>query len=142
MNDEHIFNFIDSAKVATICGVNINNPYCFNCFYSFIRDYPGIVFKSSDSSEHTKILKLNASVAGTIYTCNTPGIDNAGLQFKGEISYNKSYTKNASRFYYRRFPYAALLPGSLCVLLFQELKFTETVNAIRTKRTWINKELH
>lgn len=135
MEDEDIFDFINSSRVATVCCVGQDEPHCFNCFYSFMYNHSCIVFKSAESSKHTGMLRVKPLVAGTIYS--TSGMDNVGVQFNGEISYDKQLNKHATSIYYKRFPLAVVIPGSLYVVLLKCIKFTRTINGVRSKTTWL-----
>ena len=133
---KEIFDFIHSSKVATVCCVKELMPHCFNCFYVFMDEYPAIVFKSSDKSEHVKIMQKHTTVAGTIYACSANNIDNVGVQFKGQVLLNKLVNNRAGMCNYKRFPMAAMLSGSLYVVLLNDIKYTKTSKGIRTRSSW------
>lgn len=137
---KEIVDFIATNKIATVCYVKNGLPFCFNCFYSNIPDIDGIVFKSFKSSQHAIDIYDGMPVAGTISLASKSGFDNAGVQFNGKIVIDDKIYRAAERAYYKRFPMALLMPGQYFTIIFDTVKFTQTVRGIRSKMNWENIE--
>ena len=131
-----MISFIGAHQVAGICCAEKNEPYCFNCFYTFILHEMCLVFKSSTNSRHAAIIAVNPLVAGSILPDAKTVRDNEGIQFKGIIL--SPYTENSDIIeqYYRQYPEAYNIPGRCFLLSLIEIKFTSSVNGAVTKRTW------
>ncbi|HTI58934.1 pyridoxamine 5'-phosphate oxidase family protein [Mucilaginibacter sp.] len=82
--DEEIKNFVQKQKTATICCVDEQgNPYCFTSFYAFSPQYFSLIFKSSPTSRHIKLLLENPQIAGTILDEKMGAFPAKGIQFSG-----------------------------------------------------------
>lgn len=130
---EKAMEFIKENKVATICYVKDLLPYCFNCLYAATPLNSGIVFKSSVSSQHFPLMQRGASIAGTIYHASEDGFENIGVQFNGRVSVDQSIFEAAENAYYKCYPKALLMLGQLCIVTFDAIKFSQTINGIRRK---------
>ena len=131
-----ILDFIGRNNVATVCGSKLNEPHCFSCFYTFLRDEACLVFKSSADTIHMQMLLKNNHVAGTITPADISMTKIQGVQFKGILVEKETIGLKASRSYYMHYPFAVTVPGKTWVLELQEIKFTSTINGIKNKMEW------
>ena len=138
-----ILSFLCENKIATICYVKDGLPYCFNCLYAVIPEMDGIVFKSSKSSLHSRV-PSGSAVAGTIYEASKSGYNNTGIQFAGKLAVVSEASNGyeaIEKVYYKRFPIALVIPGTLFCILLSTIKYTHTRNGIRHKLEWEGLEL-
>ena len=135
-----ISGFIKENKLATVCCTISDNPYCFNCFYSFLEEENCIVFKSTPGAKHCDILDKNNKVAGTIVSGKTDLSKLQGIQFEGIIFKESSiYKLKAAASYYFKFPFALAMPGELWVIELQSIKFTNHAKGFGHKSYWQKK---
>lgn len=133
---KEIQEFLRSNQVASVCYVMDSLPNCFNCLYTTLPGADGIVFKSSGSSLHSRVMQNETPVAGTIYHASNSGLNNCGIQFIGRVAANEDIHAVAKTAYYKRFPMALVLPGHLFTIIFSSIKFSQTTNGIRHKVNW------
>lgn len=137
--ENEICEFIGENMVATICCVKDGLPHCFNCVYAVCPGMRGIVFKSSRSSVHSGVMKKAVPVAGTIYRASENVLNNTGIQFVGRVVVDHQGGDDAEKAYYKRYPLSLLLPGELCIVIFDAVKYTSTHYGIRRKYSWDRK---
>ena len=129
-------DLITSNKTATICCSLNDKPYCFNCFYSFLEEENCIVFKSSESTKHIKILSENNQIAGTIIPPEISMAKIVGIQFEGILVEKDTIGLKATKSYYLRYPFAVTVPGKLWIIELHAIKYTNTTNGIKHKLEW------
>lgn len=135
--DSSIAEFIASCKVATICAMDGEQPYCFNCYYSFIEADALLIYKSSYATHHEKLIEQNPKVAGTIIPEQIDLTTLRGIQFEG-IVLKDSYDimMKASSAYYLKFPFAMAVPGKIYALAISKIKFTDNSKGFGFKQHW------
>ena len=137
MVDKEITGFINECKVATVACVDQQNPYCFNCYFSFIEDEGLLIYKSSFGTKHEEILKENKTVAGTIIPEQIDLSTLRGIQFQGRLpDETMQLTMKASSSYYLRFPFAMAFPGKLYVIQLDTIKLTDNSRGFGFKQHW------
>lgn len=137
MIDKEISAFIAEQKVATVACVEDGQPYCFNCYYSFLEQEGILVYKSSFNTRHESILKKNPIVAGAIIPEQIEVATIRGIQFEGVLlDESLDLTMKASAAYYLRFPYAMAVPGKLYALQLNTIKFTDNTRGFGFKQHW------
>jgi uncharacterized protein YhbP (UPF0306 family) len=137
MIDKEILGFIAENKVATICCVDNNAPYCFNCYYSFMEKEGILVYKSSIGTHHEGLLNKNGQVAGTIIPEQLEVAVIKGIQFQGELLTDSfDLTMKASAAYYLKFPFALAVPGKIYAIEMQTMKFTDNTKGFAHKQAW------
>jgi len=136
MIQTEITDFINSCKVATVCCVEEQEPHCFNCYYAFMEE-DLLIYKSSFSTRHEKILEQHPVVAGTILPEEIDLATLKGIQFEG-ILLKEAFdiTLKASSAYYLRFPFAMAVPGKIYILQLQKIKFTDNSKGFGYKTHW------
>lgn len=137
MIDHEITSFINENKVATLCTSNNNEPYCFNCYYSFMEQDGMLVYKSSTDTKHDKMLLQNHNVAGTIIPENVDVVSIRGIQFEGLLMndcFDLGIKISAS--YYLKYPFAMAMPGKLFAIQLNRIKFTDNTRGFGFKQKW------
>ena len=113
-----------------------NVPHCFSCFFALVEADACLVFKSSEESEHVKVLKQNGLVGGTVLTAKTDALNNEGMQFHGALVEDDLIYAKARDAYYKRFPFAMAVAGSLFVVQLTDVKHSKTTLGMRHKTSW------
>lgn len=133
-----ITTFISENQIASICfTTEKNKPYCITCFYCFDKENLTLVFKSSYGSLHQNFIQIGNTAAGTIVSNNQELAKLSGIQFSGKI-----VTKVTNEFYgstilyYKKFPFASVIPGELWGIKLEFLKLTNNTLGFGTKTTW------
>ncbi len=137
MIDEEIVAFINENKVATICTSNNDEPYCFNCYFSFLEKDGILVFKSSGLTKHDKMLQENAKIAGTIIPEKVDVVSIRGIQLEGVLlNENIELGLKSSTSYYLKYPFAMAMPGKLFAIQIDKMKFTDNTRGFGFKQSW------
>ena len=135
--DKKISTFIKEQKNLTFCTAVNNTPHCVNCFYAFIEESDILVFKSDRTTQHIKNALINHMVAGTI----VPDIHQAGtirgIQFTGNffVPVNKILDMAKIK-YYKKFPFALVMPGDLWAIEITDIKMTDNTLGFGKKIIW------
>ncbi len=137
MNDR-IARFIEMQYCASICCVSEQgDPYCFICYYAFNPTETLLYFKSAGNTTHSKILRENTSIAGTIVSPQFDILRAEGLQFEGTaISPQSQNPTWADLHYYKRFPSALSIQGEIWTVRLNKLKFTDNTQGFGKKLIW------
>jgi uncharacterized protein len=143
MNDL-IIHFIIKQTCANVCCVNIveKSPYCFSCFYAFNSEEGLLYFKSSQETQHSKIIASNPLVAGTILPDKLNVLHIKGIQFEGVILRDDhSLAKEAFAQYHKHHPMALAMPGHMWTIRITSIKMTDNSLGFGKKITWTSTEL-
>lgn len=134
---KEIVDFINECKVATICAADEQQPYCFNCYYSFLENEGLLIYKSSYGTRHEKLLEQNPLIAGTIIPEQIDLATLKGIQFEGELMKERfDSSMKASSSYYLRFPFAMAVPGKIYVAELKKIKLTDNSKGFGYKQHW------
>lgn len=141
--NQSIINFISDQKVATVCCIDANGfPQCFNCFYAFNSNDGLLHFKSSPSSDHSRLLLQKPQVAGSILPGKLNVLALKGVQFKGiVINASNALCQNAIADYHKKFPYALAKSGEVWTIQLESIKMTDNSKGFGTKILWNRSEL-
>lgn len=136
--NETIITFLEKQTCATICCVDERgNPYCFNCFYAFNSENSLLYFKSSANSFHSKLIKINPAVAGTILPDKLNRVLVKGIQFEGVVLNEQgSLTEKTSQFYHKRHPLALAFSGETWTIQVNNIKMTNGARGLGKKISW------
>ena len=137
MIDQEITEFINDNHVVTICCVENNIPYCFNCLYSVMEKEGCLVFKSSKDTRHVGILEDNNRIAGTILPDEFSMMAIRGIQFEGvAIANTDTSIIGATTSYYSKYPLALPMLGKLWIVEMTSIKFTDNTKGFGYKNIW------
>ncbi|HEX6916232.1 MAG TPA: pyridoxamine 5'-phosphate oxidase family protein [Chitinophagaceae bacterium] len=135
--NHHIAEFISAQTVMTIATVDAGLPHCAMCFYVFMEDSNTIVFKSKPTTQHVQQAKQNNQVAGTILPDKLNPGKTSGIQFTGIFRETSDELHDpASKAYYRKYPFAAVVPGEIWTIELTSVVFTDAMLGFGKKRTW------
>ena len=119
---QSIVTFIKKHHVLSLCTCKDSIPYCANCFYVFDALHVSFVIATDAKTRHGREALANAHVAGTI-ALETKIIGKIqGVQFTGLF---KEASKEESKAYFKRFPYALAMLPALWSIEIDYLKFTD-----------------
>ena len=135
--DKKIVAFIKKHHVLTLASSNNNNPYCANCFYSFLEEEKMLVFTSDSDTKHIKDILLQDYVAGSIVLETSIVGKIQGIQFTGKIfEPHDEILKIAKKSYLKRFPFAVLMNTKLWVVKLSFVKLTDNRLGFGKKLIW------
>jgi len=134
--DKHIEQFLTGQTVMTIATSCNNTPHCAMCYYVFIPGEHLIVFKSKPGTTHVLQALANPNVSGTVLPDTFVPGKTSGIQFYGHFSEAKSAGGSAGKHYYKKYPFAAVVPGVLWAIELYKVVFTDHTLGFGKKRTW------
>lgn len=139
--EKSIVDFIKEHHVLTLATSIKNNPWCANCFYTYLEDENCFVFTSDDDTKHVQDVFLNKNVAGSVVLETSVVGKIQGIQFRGvmERPPGKLHRK-VKKAYLKKFPFAALMNTSLWVLYLSYIKMTDNRLGFGKKLIWEKKE--
>ncbi len=139
LNEMHtaIASFMKEQTVMTLATSCNNMPHCAMCFYVFVEEQNFIVFKSKTATQHVIQALENTSVSGSILPDKLLPAKTSGIQFYGTFCKDdKKKHPLAAHYYYRKYPFAAAVPGELWIIELNKVVFTDAMLGFGKKRTW------
>lgn len=135
--EKRIVDFINEHHVLTLATSVDNNPWCANCFYTYLEDENCFVFTSDDDTKHVKDVLENADVAGSVVLETNVVGKIRGIQFRGKMERpGDDLKKKVQKAYLKKFPYAVLMKTSLWVLHPNYIKMTDNRLGFGKKLIW------
>ena len=137
MIDSRIIKFFKKHHVLTIATSVGNEPWCANCFYTYLEDENLIVLSTDEETRHGKEFTENPLVAGSV-ALETMVIGKIiGIQFQGIIYKpdGDGLSKIKSR-YLKRFPVAVLMNTQLWAIKPTYIKMTDNKLGFGKKLVW------
>jgi uncharacterized protein YhbP (UPF0306 family) len=135
--EKRIVDFIHKHHVLTLATCIENNPWCANCFYTYLSDKNCFVFTSDDETKHVMDVIENPNVSGSVVLETNVVGKIQGIQFRGKMERPKGeLLKKAKKAYLKRFPYAALMKTSLWILHINHIKMTDNRLGFGKKLIW------
>lgn len=140
--NEKIIRFLQQQTCATICLLDqLGSPYCFNCFYAFNYEQGLLYFKSSADSYHSRLMKTNTQIAGTILPDKLNTLLIKGVQFNGQVlEAQDPLTAKATLLYHKKHPLALTITGEVHTIHINRVKMTDGTKSLRMKITWSRNE--
>jgi uncharacterized protein YhbP (UPF0306 family) len=139
--DANIIEFLKKQTVMTLATCKSNVPHCAMCFYVYDEEHKFIVFKSKPTTEHVQQALANNKVSGSILPDKFIPAKTSGIQFYGTF-YKDDKNKHAfaAHHYYRKYPFAAAMPGELWIIELDKIVFTDATLGFGKKREWVRSE--
>ena len=138
--DQKIIKFIKKHHVLTLATAIDGNPYCANCFYSYLEDENMLVFTSDLKTKHIQDVLENNFVAGSIVLETRIIGKIQGLQFNGfMVDVDEKLAEKVRKSYIKKFPFAMLMETQLWALELSFMKFTDNTLGFGKKLIWENK---
>lgn len=135
--DVHIARFMKEQTVMTIATTVENEPHCAMCFYVFVEELNAIVFKSKPTTTHVNQGLCNSRVAGSILPDKLNPGKTSGIQFSGDFRQPVAEIRDiAAKQYYKKYPFAAVVPGEIWTIELKQIVFTDATLGIGKKRNW------
>lgn len=99
-----IEDYLKEAKLMQVATSKDNHPWVCSVYFAYDSSL-NLYWISLPSTRHSKEIKNNNRVAGTIVLQHTPGDDVRGLQFEGTAKeiVNKKEIKLAMQYYAKRY---------------------------------------
>lgn len=135
--DKKIVAFLKKHHVLTLATCLERQPWCANCFYSFLEEETALVFTSGHETRHIKETLKNNVVAGSVVLETSVVNKIQGIQFTGRLELSEKEMIEKSKYsYLKRFPFAALMDTTLWVLYLDHLKMTDNRLGFGKKLIW------
>ena len=135
--DKIILEFLKKHHVLTLATAINNEPWCANCFYSFLKDEMQLVFTSDTKTKHIQDILQNATIAGSIVLETSVIGKIQGIQFTGVVTEaSKELTSKQHTCYIKRFPFAVLANTSLWTITLHTVKMTDNRLGFGKKLYW------
>lgn len=133
-----ISEFIERNHVVGLAVLDTDGvPWAANCFYVFDEEDVSLVILSRDNTRHAAAMAAHPRIAGTISGQIHKVKDIQGVQFKAEALLTEGADrKSALRLYYRKFPFARLVPADVWRLRLGSVKFTDNTIVFGHKTLW------
>jgi uncharacterized protein YhbP (UPF0306 family) len=134
----HIHQFISNQTVASICCTNsIGELHCFSCYYAFDTKAGLLYFKTGDQNQHMLWMQQQPQIAGTILPAKLNKLQVKGIQLNGTLlPVGDVATKDASKRYHLKYPFALAMPGTVQTIRIHQLKMTDSSLGFGTKLIW------
>jgi uncharacterized protein YhbP (UPF0306 family) len=140
MIDQRIIKFFKKHHVLTIATSVKNEPWCANCFYTYLEDDNLIVFTTDEDTRHGKEFAENPFVAGSVVLETMIIGKIRGIQFQGIIyKPDGDELDKVKSHYLKRFPVAALMDTCLWVIKPTYIKMTDNRFGFGKKLIWTEK---
>ena len=135
--EKRVVDFFNEHHVLTLATSVDNQPYCANCFYTYIAEQNILVFSSDENTRHISNVIENKKVAASI-VLETKTIGKIqGLQLMGDlIEAEGEMLKKVNKAYLKEFPYAILKSTKLWYLDLSYIKMTDNRLGFGKKLVW------
>ena len=140
--NETIIQFLEQHTCATVCCVDTaGKPWCFNCFYVFNCGDGLLYYKSSPEALHSRLVRLNPTVAGCVLPDKLNKLLVKGVQFDGVLlEADNPLTRHAAAQYYKKNPLALAMPGEIWTIQLNRIKMTDSTKGFGKKISWNRSE--
>lgn len=81
---KRIFSFIQKKFLCTLCCTHNNKPRANAFYYVFDEENQRLIYVTGEQTYHSKIMKENPNIAGTIFTPTRFHPSLQGIQFTGK----------------------------------------------------------
>ena len=135
--DKNIFEFIKKHHVLTLATSVNNEPWCANCFYSFLKDEMILIFTSDEKTKHIQDAFHNNIVAGSIVLETSVIGKIQGIQLTGILTESSGGLGSKEQMsYLKRFPFAVLSNTKLWMFTINTVKMTDNRLGFGKKLYW------
>jgi uncharacterized protein len=135
--DKKIVEFLKKHHVLTLATCSEHQPWCANCFYTFLGEEMALVFTSDHETRHIQEVLKNNLVAGSVVLETSVVNKIQGIQLTGRMELPEMEMIAKSKYaYLKRFPFAALMDTSLWILYIDHLKMTDNRLGFGKKLIW------
>ena len=135
--EQRVSDFIKEHHVLTLATSKDNQPYCSNCFYTYIEDETSFIFSSDLDTRHIQEVLNNSKVAASILLETKTIGKIQGLQITGRLIEAEGDTlKKAKKAYLKQFPYAILKSTKIWILEAEFIKMTDNRLGFGKKLIW------
>jgi uncharacterized protein YhbP (UPF0306 family) len=135
--DKKIIEFLKKHHVLTLATCVDHQPWCANCFYTFLEEEAAFVFTSGYETRHIKEVVQNEKVAGSVVLETAIVNKIQGIQIAGRLEIPKGELAEKTRTaYLKKFPFAVLMNTTLWILYADHLKMTDNRLGFGKKLVW------
>ena len=138
MIDSRIIKFFRRHHVLTIATAVGDEPWCANCFYTYLEEENSLVFTTDQDTRHGKEFLVNPLVAGSVVLETMVIGKIRGIQFQGTVSEPEGELLQKAKWaYLKKFPPAALMNTHLWVVKLTMIKMTDNRLGFGKKLIWL-----
>ena len=135
--EKRIWSFINSQTVMNMATSSEGIPWSASCFFALEKTHKLLVFKSDKESRHMREAVTQGIVAGTILPDKLKIGKVKGIQFQGKmLSDNGDILAAAQKKYYKKYPYAKVVPGDIWMIELSLAKLTDNTLGFGKKLIW------
>lgn len=135
--EKKIWSFANDQTVLNLATSSEGTPWCASCFFALEKTHKLLVFKSDDKSRHMQEAITQNLVAGTILPDKLKVGKVKGIQFQGSLlSDDGDILKAAQKKYYKKYPYAKVVPGDIWMIKLSLVKLTDNTLGFGKKLIW------
>ena len=132
--EKKITDFIARHHVLTLATATKDGvPYCAACFYAYDKRRNRIIFTTDRTTRHGQMMMANSTVACAINLETRVVGKVQGIQICGTVESGDSDDKLV---YIKRFPYAAVAPLDIWVIVPDFMKLTDNTLGFGKKLIW------
>jgi uncharacterized protein YhbP (UPF0306 family) len=137
MIDSRVIRFFKKHHVLTIATTVDNEPWCANCFYTYLEEENTLVFTTDITTRHGKDFLKNSLVAGSVVLETMVLGKIRGIQFQGIVSEPEGELLSRAKLaYLKRFPPAVFMDTRLWIVKLTHIKMTDNRLGFGKKLIW------
>jgi len=130
---EKIEAFLEKHHLLSLATSADDRPQSASLFYAYDPTHIAFIVASDTKTEHIQNVLLNNAVSGTVALETEEVGKIQGLQFKAVML---PADKEASKLYYKAFPYALAMQPKLWTITLEQMKFTDNRLGFGKKLYW------
>jgi uncharacterized protein len=137
MIDKRVIEFFRKHHVLTIATTVDNEPWCANCFYTYLEEDNALVFTTDADTRHGREFLKNPVVSGSVVLETMAVGKIQGIQFQGIVSEPSGELLSKAKWaYLKKFPPAVLMNTHLWVVELTLIKMTDNRLGFGKKLLW------
>lgn len=137
MINRRIIRFFRKHHVLTIATSVNGEPWCANCFYTYLEDENALIFTTGHETRHGREFLQNSLVSGSVVLETRIIGKISGIQFQGTVSEPEGrLAEEAKDSYLKRFPIAMLMETTLWIVHLSHIKMTDNRLGFGKKIIW------
>lgn len=138
---KRIWSFVDDQTVLNFATSSNDIPWCASCYYAFDKKFKLLIFKTDMDSQHMQEAMAQLHVAGTILPDKAKKGIVKGIQYQGKMVVdNDELMERGKKKYYKKFPFARAMDGSIVVIKLSLAKLTDNKLGFGKRLLWKSEE--
>lgn len=133
---DRILKFVELQVLLTLTTCLENRPHCAILYYAYSSTLNMLIFKSKGDSRHVMEGKINNQIAASISFTGSDIMQIKGAQIEGKFIEDNEVLNEAKKSYYKKFPFALVIPGDIWLIELTKIKFTDNSLGFSKKINW------